>query len=43
VYDEEHWEYRKSFPHHDELAFWGSFKTPSLRNVETNAPDMHNS
>jgi len=43
VYDEEHWEYRKSLPHHDELAFWRSFKTPSLRNVETNAPDMRNS
>ncbi len=28
--------------HDNELAFWGSFKTPTLRNIELTAPYMHN-
>ncbi len=42
VFNEEHWGYRKPFLHDNELAFWGAFKTPSLRNVELTAPYMHN-
>lgn len=42
VSSEEHWGYRKPFLHDNELAFWGSFKTPTLRNVELTAPYMHN-
>lgn len=42
VYDESYWGYRKPFTHDNELAFWGAFKTPSLRNVELTAPYMHN-
>ena len=42
VFDEEHWGYRKPFLHDNELAFWGTFKTPTLRNVELTAPYMHN-
>ncbi len=42
VYDERHWGFRKPFLHDNELAFWGTFKTPSLRNVELTAPYMHN-
>lgn len=42
VSDEEPWGFRKPFLHDNELAFWGAFKTPSLRNVELTAPYMHN-
>ncbi|TWU05688.1 cytochrome c peroxidase [Stieleria varia] len=42
VVDEDPWGYRKPLLHDNELAFWGSFKTPSLRNVELTAPYMHN-
>ncbi|WP_199193265.1 cytochrome c peroxidase [Blastopirellula marina] len=42
VVDEEPWGYRKPFLHDNELAFWGAFKTPSLRNAELTAPYMHN-
>lgn len=42
VFEEEHWGYRKPFLHDNELAFWGTFKTPTLRNVELTAPYMHN-
>jgi hypothetical protein len=42
VSDEERWGYRKPFLHDNELAFWGAFKTPTLRNVELTAPYMHN-
>ena len=42
VVDESVWGYRKPLLHDNELAFWGSFKTPSLRNVELTAPYMHN-
>jgi cytochrome c peroxidase len=34
--------HRKPFLHDNELAFWGSFKTPTLRNVELTPPYMHN-
>jgi cytochrome c peroxidase len=33
---------RKPLLHDNELAFWGSFKTPTLRNVDLTAPYMHN-
>ncbi|WP_165072699.1 cytochrome c peroxidase [Paludisphaera rhizosphaerae] len=33
---------RKPLLHDNELAFWGSFKTPTLRNVSLTAPYMHN-
>jgi cytochrome c peroxidase len=33
--------YRKPLIHDNELAFWGAFKTPSLRNVELTGPYMH--
>ncbi len=42
VTDETAWGYRKPLMHDNELAFWGSFKTPTLRNVELTAPYMHN-
>jgi len=42
VFDEQNWGYRKPFLHDNELAFWGAFRTPSLRNVELTAPYMHN-
>jgi hypothetical protein len=42
VSDEEPWGFRKPFLHDNELAFWGAFKTPTLRNVELTAPYMHN-
>lgn len=42
VVDEEPWGYRKPFLHDNELAFWGAFKTPTLRNVELTGPYMHN-
>jgi len=42
VFDEEHWGYRKPLLHDNELAFWGAFKTPTLRNVELTAPYMYN-
>ncbi len=42
VFDEEPTGHRKPFLHDNELAFWGAFKTPSLRNVELTAPYMHN-
>lgn len=42
VLNEEPWGLRKPFLHDNELAFWGSFRTPSLRNVELTAPYMHN-
>ena len=42
VSDEEPWGFRKPFLHDNELAFWGAFKTPTLRNVELTAPFMHN-
>lgn len=42
VIDQEPTGHRKPFLHDNELAFWGSFKTPSLRNVELTAPYMHN-
>ena len=40
--DETLWGYRKPFNSDNELAFWGAFKTPSLRNVELTGPYMHN-
>jgi len=36
------WGHRKPLLHDNELLFWGSFKTPSLRNVELTGPYMHN-
>lgn len=42
VFDEEPSGYRKPFLHDNELAFWGAFRTPTLRNVEITAPYMHN-
>lgn len=42
VSDEEPWGFRKPFLHDNELAFWGAFKAPTLRNVELTAPFMHN-
>lgn len=42
VTNEEYWGHRKPFLHDNELAFWGSFRTPTLRNVELTAPYMHN-
>jgi hypothetical protein len=42
VLNEESWGHRKPFLHDNELMFWGSFKTPSLRNVELTGPYMHN-
>jgi hypothetical protein len=40
--DEEPWGLRKPLFHDNELAFWGSFRTPGLRNVELTGPYMHN-
>ncbi|WZO98239.1 cytochrome c peroxidase [Isosphaeraceae bacterium EP7] len=34
--------HRKPLLHDNELAFWGAFKTPTLRNVELTPPYMHN-
>ncbi|WP_152054364.1 cytochrome c peroxidase [Tautonia marina] len=42
VYHEEPWGHREPFLHDNELAFWGAFKTPTLRNIELTAPYMHN-
>ncbi len=42
VLSEVPWGLRKPFLHDNELAFWGAFRTPSLRNVELTAPYMHN-
>jgi cytochrome c peroxidase/cytochrome c553 len=42
VMDEENWGHRKPFIHDNELAFWGAFKTPTLRNVSLTKPYMHN-
>ncbi len=42
VQNETAWGHRKLFVHDNELAFWGAFKTPSLRNVELTPPYMHN-
>jgi hypothetical protein len=42
VFDEQPYGYRKPFLHDNELAFWGAFRTPTLRNVEITAPYMHN-
>jgi cytochrome c peroxidase len=42
VFNEEPYGYRKPFLHDNELAFWGAFRTPTLRNVEITAPYMHN-
>jgi cytochrome c peroxidase len=42
VQNEEPWGHRKPFLHDNELAFWGTFKTPTLRNVELTRPYMHN-
>ena len=42
VLDEHSWGHRKPLIHDNELAFWGAFKTPSLRNVALTAPYMHN-
>jgi hypothetical protein len=42
VFNEEPFGYRKPFLHDNELAFWGAFRTPTLRNVEITAPYMHN-
>ena len=42
VFDETPHGYRKPFLHDNELAFWGAFRTPTLRNVEITAPYMHN-
>lgn len=42
VFNEEPTGYRKPFLHDNELAFWGAFRTPTLRNVEITAPYMHN-
>jgi hypothetical protein len=40
--DEEPWGLRKPLFHDNELAFWGSFRTPGLRNIELTGPYMHN-
>lgn len=40
--DESPWGHRKPLLHDNELAFWGAFKTPTLRNVELTPPYMHN-
>lgn len=40
--DESLWGFRRPLLHDNETAFWGAFKTPSLRNVELTAPYMHN-
>jgi len=42
VMDESLWGFRRPLLHDNETAFWGAFKTPSLRNVELTAPYMHN-
>jgi len=42
VQDETPWGHRKPLLHDNELAFWGAFKTPTLRNVELTPPYMHN-
>ncbi len=34
--------HRKPFLHDNELMFWGSFRTPTLRNIELTGPYMHN-
>ncbi|MFN5468294.1 MAG: cytochrome c peroxidase [Pirellulaceae bacterium] len=40
--DEEPWGLRKPLFHDNEMAFWGSFRTPGLRNIELTGPYMHN-
>lgn len=42
VTDEDPTGFRKPFLDDNELAFWGVFRTPTLRNVELTAPYMHN-
>ncbi|AGA24479.1 cytochrome-c peroxidase [Singulisphaera acidiphila] len=42
VQNERPWGHRKPLLHDNELAFWGAFKTPTLRNIELTAPYMHN-
>ena len=42
VMDESPAGFRKPLLHENETAFWGAFKTPTLRNVELTAPYMHN-
>ena len=42
VMDESPTGFRKPLLHDNETAFWGAFKTPTLRNVELTAPYMHN-
>lgn len=42
VQDETPVGFRKPLLHDDEAAFWGTFKTPTLRNVELTPPYMHN-
>jgi len=42
VLSETPWGHRKPLLHDNELLFWGSFKTPSLRNVALTPPYMHN-
>lgn len=42
VMDESPSGFRKPLLHDNETAFWGAFKTPTLRNVELTAPYMHN-
>ena len=42
VMDESPSGFRKPLLHENETAYWGAFKTPTLRNVELTAPYMHN-
>lgn len=42
VMNEDPWGFRKPLIHDNELAFWGAFKTPTLRNVSVTGPYMHN-
>lgn len=42
VLSETQWGHRKPLLHDNELLFWGSFKTPTLRNVALTPPYMHN-
>ena len=42
VLNEHPWGYRKPLIDDNELAFWGAFKTPTLRNVSVTGPYMHN-
>jgi cytochrome c peroxidase len=42
VMSEETWGHRKPFISDNELMGWGSFKTPSLRNIALTEPYMHN-